>query len=692
MTSATRSRLRRRNRSAAASCVAPAVRRRRAGAAARCGHAAGLLEQRRRSSRRRSRSSRACRSVAALARRAARAGRRSRCAVSRPWRDAGRLVAGGVRVAERDVEVALGGGGGGRARSERGARRRARAADGAGHGAASVRRAPMRALVQRVTRARVTVDGDDVGAIGAGLLVLLGVTHDDDEAVADRLADKVRALRVFPDADGPDERAARRPRGARRQPVHALRRRAQGQPPELRRRRAGPSTPSRSTSASARASARRAACSARTWRSSSSNDGPVTAPARASTRCRPTDRLVCRFAAEPPQEGAALRPLGRPPAPGVPRRVPARRARRGRGPRRAGRHRLVPRPHVGRAHVRPGDRAHDDRLRALRLRLVRARRRRRTSPTTSRATADYTDELAEEHPDWQLDLNDEVLGGWRGEDGNVAAMTLVWGRPLVDGGAVVTAELADLAVDQCALVEEPLHADRARRLPRRHARREAVGRARRASSRRESLYVRVMDVEEAIRTPPDPQGVRRRARSTATTLDELFELARWAPNHHLTNPWRFRVARPAARSSASRPRPRPESAREARPRAHARRRLERRRRGGPRRDARRAAYIVLLAAHARGLATYWRTPAVLRRRRGPRRARPRRGRAGARPAAPRHPAPGAARRPSAPRRGRRDVPRLRRDARQATLHAQVDLLDQYTPLRLLERDRGRRRQ
>ena len=48
----------------------------------------------------------------------------------------------------------------------------------------------------------MTVDGGCVGAIGVGLLVLLGVTHDDDEAVADRIADKVRALRVFPDAEG----------------------------------------------------------------------------------------------------------------------------------------------------------------------------------------------------------------------------------------------------------------------------------------------------------------------------------------------------------------------------------------------------------------------------------------------------------------------------------------------------------
>jgi D-tyrosyl-tRNA(Tyr) deacylase len=60
----------------------------------------------------------------------------------------------------------------------------------------------LRALVQRVSRAEVRVDGDVVARIGPGLLVLLGVTHDDDEARADRLADKIRALRVFPDGGG----------------------------------------------------------------------------------------------------------------------------------------------------------------------------------------------------------------------------------------------------------------------------------------------------------------------------------------------------------------------------------------------------------------------------------------------------------------------------------------------------------
>ena len=60
----------------------------------------------------------------------------------------------------------------------------------------------MRALVQRVGSASVTVDGEQVGAIGPGLLVLLGITHDDDAARADKLAAKLRALRIFPDAEG----------------------------------------------------------------------------------------------------------------------------------------------------------------------------------------------------------------------------------------------------------------------------------------------------------------------------------------------------------------------------------------------------------------------------------------------------------------------------------------------------------
>ena len=60
----------------------------------------------------------------------------------------------------------------------------------------------MRALVQRVSRAGVTVAGEPVASIGEGLLVLLGVTHTDTERDADRLAAKVLALRIFPDAAG----------------------------------------------------------------------------------------------------------------------------------------------------------------------------------------------------------------------------------------------------------------------------------------------------------------------------------------------------------------------------------------------------------------------------------------------------------------------------------------------------------
>jgi D-tyrosyl-tRNA(Tyr) deacylase len=60
----------------------------------------------------------------------------------------------------------------------------------------------MRAVVQRVSRASVSVDGELISEIGPGLLVLLGVTHDDSEQQADWLADKVRALRIFADAQG----------------------------------------------------------------------------------------------------------------------------------------------------------------------------------------------------------------------------------------------------------------------------------------------------------------------------------------------------------------------------------------------------------------------------------------------------------------------------------------------------------
>ena len=73
-------------------------------------------------------------------------------------------------------------------------------------------------------------------------------------------------------------------------------------------------------------------------------------------------------------------------------------------------------------------------------------------PDDLRATADVTGETAERNPQWRLDLCDEVVGRWRGEQGRPAAVTLVWGRALVNG-AIATAELADLVVDQCPLAE-----------------------------------------------------------------------------------------------------------------------------------------------------------------------------------------------------------------------------------------------
>ena len=75
-------------------------------------------------------------------------------------------------------------------------------------------------------------------------------------------------------------------------------------------------------------------------------------------------------------------------------------------------------------------------------------------PSDFAASADFTDELAESHPEWRMDLCDEVIGTWRGEAGNTADMTLVWGAPQIRGGIIATAELADLCVDQCLLVED----------------------------------------------------------------------------------------------------------------------------------------------------------------------------------------------------------------------------------------------
>jgi hypothetical protein len=64
------------------------------------------------------------------------------------------------------------------------------------------------------------------------------------------------------------------------------------------------------------------------------------------------------------------------------------------------------------------------------------------------AKADFTDILAEDNPDWRIDLNDDVIGRWRGENGRAGSVTLVWGRPLVRGPVAATAVLEAETVDQ----------------------------------------------------------------------------------------------------------------------------------------------------------------------------------------------------------------------------------------------------
>src|SRR3954452_11719950 len=74
-------------------------------------------------------------------------------------------------------------------------------------------------------------------------------------------------------------------------------------------------------------------------------------------------------------------------------------------------------------------------------------------PSDFAAWTDYTEDTAEDHAEWRLDVSEEVVGGWRGEGGEVAAMTLVWGVPIVRAGRVATAELAGATVDQCRVAE-----------------------------------------------------------------------------------------------------------------------------------------------------------------------------------------------------------------------------------------------
>lgn len=69
-------------------------------------------------------------------------------------------------------------------------------------------------------------------------------------------------------------------------------------------------------------------------------------------------------------------------------------------------------------------------------------------PLDLRAVADYTDVFAEDNPDWRIDLNDDVIGRWRGERGMSGDITLIWGRPLIQGAVAATAQIESETVDQ----------------------------------------------------------------------------------------------------------------------------------------------------------------------------------------------------------------------------------------------------
>jgi len=124
-----------------------------------------------------------------------------------------------------------------------------------------------------------------------------------------------------------------------------------------------------------------------------------------------------------------------------------------------------------------------------------------------------------------------------------------------------------------------------------------------------------VDLEEAIRSRRTHKAFRRDP-VPRETLEELFELARWAPSHNLTNPWRFRVVGPQA-LAALKEAAGPESAPKL-DRAPTLVVASAVQTGAAVQDEEDllavgvACYIVLLAAHERGMAGYWRTPGVLR--------------------------------------------------------------------------------
>ena len=225
----------------------------------------------------------------------------------------------------------------------------------------------------------------------------------------------------------------------------------------------------------------------------------------------PTDRFVISFAAEPPQESL---PYGRW-ADTLREHFLARGPRdrhRGRGHRRAGRDRVVPGPHLRRPHLRPAvARTTADYELFGFVSFGEGSR----GPSDFEAQADFTSELAESNPDWKLDLNDDVIAAWRGEQGKTRRHDAGVGsaadprrrgrhrRARQPGGRPVRAG------------RRALHPDRPRQLPLGLPRGQAVEQARRGAGV-ESLYVDDDDDDEDAEESDDERvGESPTTRSTA---------------------------------------------------------------------------------------------------------------------------------------------------------------------------------
>ena len=120
-------------------------------------------------------------------------------------------------------------------------------------------------------------------------------------------------------------------------------------------------------------------------------------------------------------------------------------------------------------------------------------------PEDLRSRVDFTDVTAEGNPDWRIDLNDDVIGGWRTDGGRGGDVTLVWGLPLVRGAVAATAELDGEPLDQAAGQRRAVHPDRGRRRPR--LRRRPVPRGQALGS---------LGAPARLREPLRGGGVRRR--------------------------------------------------------------------------------------------------------------------------------------------------------------------------------------